>query len=49
MDMRYDMERSEMQARATELEHKISKMPTGSISKKNINGKDYFYHRWMEN
>ena len=43
------MELSEMQARASELEHQISALPTGSITKKNVNGKEYFYHRWTEN
>ena len=43
------MELSEMQARAAELEQQILSLPAGSITKKNINGKDYFYHRWTEN
>lgn len=43
------MERSEMQIRAAELERRISKLPSGSITKKAINGKEYFYHRWTEN
>jgi len=48
-DRRYNMERSEMQIRAMELEKRISELPSGSITKKTINGKEYFYHRWMEN
>ena len=43
------MELSEMQERAAELEQKISALPAGSVTKKNINGKEYFYHRWTEN
>ena len=42
------MELSEMQARATELEQRISNLPAGSITKKTVNGKEYFYHRWTE-
>ncbi len=43
------MELSEMQVRAAELERQISNLPAGSITKKNVNGKEYFYHRWTEN
>ena len=43
------MELSEMQARAAELEQQISALPAGSVTKKTINGKEYFYHRWTEN
>ena len=43
------MELSDMQARAAELEQQISALPAGSITKKTVNGKDYFYHRWTEN
>lgn len=42
------MDLSEMQARAAELEQQISALPAGSITKKNVNGKEYFYHRWTE-
>ena len=42
------MELSEMQARVTELEQRISNLPAGSITKKTVNGKEYFYHRWTE-
>ena len=38
----------EMQARVTELEQRISNLPAGSITKKTVNGKEYFYHRWTE-
>ena len=43
------MELSEMQARAAELEQQISALPAGSITKKTVRGKEYFYHRWTEN
>ena len=43
------MELSEMQTRVAELEIQISNLPAGSITKKTINGKEYFYHRWTEN
>ena len=43
------MELSEMPTRAAELEQQISALPAGSITKKNVNGKEYFYHRWTEN
>ena len=40
---------SEMQTRAAELEQQISALPAGSVTKKTVNGKEYFYHRWTEN
>ena len=43
------MDLSEMQARAVELERLIFFLPAGSITKKSVNGKEYFYHRWTEN
>ena len=43
------MELSEMQARAAELEQQIATLPAGSVTKKTVNGKEYFYHRWTEN
>ena len=39
------MELSEMQAQAAELEQQISALPAGSVAKKTVGGKDYFYHR----
>ena len=42
-------EQSKIQARAKELEQQISALPAGSVTKKTVNGKDYFYHRWTEN
>ena len=43
------MDLSEMQTRAAELEQQISALPAGSVTKKTVNGKEYFYHRWTEN
>ena len=43
------MDLSEMQTRAAELEQQISNLPAGSITKKTVSGKEYFYHRWTEN
>ena len=37
------MELSDMQARVTELEQQISALPAGSVTKKTVNGKEYFY------
>ena len=39
------MELSEIQNRVAELEQQISNLPAGSITKKTVNGKVYFYHR----
>ena len=43
------MELSEVRARAAELEEMIAELPTGSVAKKTVNGREYFYHRWTEN
>ena len=43
------MDLSEMQTRAAELEQQISALLAGSVTKKTVNGKEYFYHRWTEN
>ena len=32
-----------------EIESRIAQLPKGSIGKKNVNGKTYYYHRWTEN
>ena len=42
------MELSKIQNRVAELEQQISNLPAGSITKKTVNGKVYFYHRWTE-
>jgi len=38
-----------IQERITELEQQIAALPIGSIGKKTVNGKEYFYRRWTEN
>ena len=43
------MNPAEIQARIAELETQISNLPAGSVAKKTINGKEYFYHRQTEN
>ena len=42
------MDQMELQARIAELERQIAVLPPGSVTKKTINGKEYFYHRWTE-
>ena len=42
------MELSEIQNRVAELGQQISNLPAGSITKKTVSGKEYFYHRWTE-
>ena len=42
------MELSDIQARAAELERRISDLPEGSVTRKTINGREYFYHRWTQ-
>ena len=39
------MDLSEMQTRAAELEQQIANLPAGSVTKKTVRGKDYFYHQ----
>lgn len=43
------MDRIELQNRVAELEQRISMLPPGSVTKKRIKEKEYFYHRWTEN
>ena len=43
------MDLYEIEAQVEELARQISNLPAGSVTKKTINGKDYFYHRWTEN
>ena len=43
------MDLSEMQTRVAELEQQISALPAGSVTKKTVSDKEYFYHRWTEN
>ena len=35
--------------RIDDLEREINLLPTGGVTKKNIKGKDYYYHRFMQN
>lgn len=35
--------------RISDLKRQIAELPAGSISRKTINGKVYFYHQWQEN
>ena len=43
------MEQKERIARVKELEQEIAALPVGSVSRKKINGKIYYYRRWTEN
>ena len=42
------MEPSELENRLTELKRQIEMLPAGSVTKKTVNGRVYFYHRWTE-
>ena len=42
------MEPSELQNRMAELKRQIELLPAGSITRKTVNGRVYFYHRWTE-
>lgn len=42
------MDGENLQKKVEELERKIAELPVGYISKKNIHGKDRFYHQWTE-
>ena len=43
------MNQEEAQTRMKELEQQIAELPVGSITRKTVNGKIYFYQRWSEN
>ena len=43
------MEEQSIQERITQLEQQISELPAGSVGRKTVGGKEYFYHRWTEN
>lgn len=43
------MEQSELQVHMNELTQKIAMLPPGSIVKKTVTGREYYYHRWTEN
>ena len=42
------MEQSEFPIRISDLQRQIAELPVGSVTRKSINGKEYFYHRWSE-
>lgn len=42
------MEQDKNLTRIAKLEHQIAELPAGSVTKKTVNGKDYYYHRWTE-
>ena len=42
------MFQNELQSRIEDLKQQIAAFPPGSITKKKINDKDYFYRRWTE-
>lgn len=42
------MPKSELQTRIADLEQQIAKFPTGSVTKKTVSGRVYFYRRWTE-
>ena len=43
------MEGAKIRARMAALKQQITALPAGSITRKTVNGKVYFYHRWTEN
>lgn len=43
------MKFSELQARIADLNRQIAELPVGSVTRKKVNGREYFYHRWTEN
>lgn len=42
------MDGEKLQKKAQELKRQIAELPVGYISKKNIHGKERFYHQWTE-
>ena len=42
------MEQDKILTHIAELEHQIVELPAGSVTKKTVNGKEYYYHRWTE-
>lgn len=43
------MDENKILIRISDLERQINALPAGSVSKKTVKGKEYFYHRWTEN
>lgn len=42
------MKHAELQAQVNALERQIAELPAGSVTRKTVNGREYFYHRWTE-
>ncbi len=42
------MDSTGLQQQIHELEQRISSLPAGSVAKKTVKGKTYFYHRWSQ-
>ena len=42
------MDQDKILTRIADLEHQIAELPAGSVTKKTVNGKEYYYHRWTE-
>ena len=43
------MTQSELELRIKALEQQVAALLPGSVAKKTVNGREYFYHRWTEN
>lgn len=43
------MAQSEIELRIKALEQQVAALLPGSVAKKTVNGREYFYHRWTEN
>ena len=42
------MTQSEIELRIKALEQQVAALLPGSVAKKTVNGREYFYHRWTE-
>lgn len=45
----YRTQEQELEERLHRLDEQIAALPKGSVSRKTINGRVYYYHRWQEN
>ena len=43
------MTQSEIELRIKALEQQVAALLPGSVAKKTVNGREYFYRRWTEN
>ena len=43
------MTQSEIELHIRALEQQVAALLPGSVAKKTVNGREYFYHRWTEN